>query len=147
MRGHREGNGPLAHTIEMHNRWRTRALRGSPSAIHLYFETDGDRRSERQLTIDVKRGTLQATMTNGNERVIGRAKVWRVDRRTVRVAFRRRLLRRGIDSYRWAAMTSFSKASSSDCYVRGDVSAACFDYVPSSPQGPGDAYVLRHDLQ
>ena len=126
-------DGKLVHRVEMYHRWRNRALRSRYSDIALYFNTDGDRWVERAVEIDYRDGRLVARMTrerNLEQEVLRRVRVRRVDQRTVKVIFGRHALRRGLESYRWSANTTYVNNTGDNCWVREDVSMICYDSAP-----------------
>jgi hypothetical protein len=79
----------------------------------------------------VRNGELRARMSDssrpGNTRIVGYPKVWRRDSRTVVVSFRRSRLERGIESYRWRAV---SAAPKNPCPERGVDYGSFLDKAP-----------------
>lgn len=103
--GHERPARALRHGIETRKRWKTKWLGGRHGvSIYIDFNTDDDRRMERGLEIRRKDGKLWAGMFRGRyhrKRVPGRVRVWRPDRRSVKVRFGKGLLRDELDGYRW----------------------------------------------
>ncbi len=106
--GHADASEQLRHGLETRRRWKTKRLGGRyGTTLAFDFNLDGDRRQERQLRIRRRDGQLRAGMFRGerwHKRVRGDVRVWRPDRRSVKVQFHVRLLRNGIASYRWRAV-------------------------------------------
>ena len=108
--GHADRPRMLRHGIETRKRWKTRDL-GGRHGVTIYFElnTDDDRRAERSLRVRRKKGELWARIFRGRyhrKRVRGPVRVWRPDRRSLKVRFHARLLGDDIDRYRWAVFWS-----------------------------------------
>jgi hypothetical protein len=103
--GHERPARALRHGIETSKRWKTKRLGGKHGvSIYVDFNTDDDRHMERGLEIRRKDGELWAGMFRGKyhrKRVPGRVRVWRPDRRSVKVRFPKRLLGDDVDGYRW----------------------------------------------
>ncbi len=105
------GHGPkarvLQHGIRTRERWKTKDMGGRHGVtIYLELDVDGDRASERLLRMRRKDGELWARMFRGKDyrKEIGPAlRVWRPDRRSIKVRFPLRLLGDGVDRYRWRA--------------------------------------------
>ena len=94
----------------MHESWPLRALRPRRGELALLFDldgkiVDGHLGFERAVVIWAGGGRLHAEMRAPRNRVLGRVKVWRPNSRTVKVTFRKALLRRGLAEYHWFART------------------------------------------
>lgn len=76
-------------------------------------------------------GSLYAEVFRSRSR--GYARVWRSNRRTVKLEFPERMLGRGLDAYKWKVRTSFHDPDSADCGTDDDGSAiTCFDDAPDT---------------
>ncbi len=108
-------------------------LSGDDDYVQFYFDTDyAGAGYERTLTVDAEDdGTLRAEMTDTTGVVVGEATVT-IDGAALSVDFVKRLLGRGVDQYRWYAVTH--DASSAGC-----AQAACDDRAP-------DAELYTHRL-
>ena len=107
--GH-DPRGRLVHRVTMQDSWRLRALRPRRGELALLFDLDGKLidghpEFERAIVIWTSGGRLRAQMRGVRSQVLGRVKVWRPNNRTVKVAFRKALLRRGLAEYHWFART------------------------------------------
>jgi hypothetical protein len=117
--GH-DARGRLVHRVTMQESWRLRALRPRRGELALLFDldgkiVDGHPEFERAVVIWAGGGRLHAEMRTPRNRVLGRVKVWRPNNRTVKVAFRKALLRRGLAEYHWFARTLVYRGE----YIRG----------------------------
>jgi hypothetical protein len=148
--GHRRlenGQRLIAHQMEMWEPWDSDLLKEAEvSQIVFSYDTNGRNTSsdpanrdlcgfgfERILDIRIEEdGSLYAEMRNKKGRLAGYAKVWRPDDRSVRVEFKKRLLKRSLTRYRWCASTSFSDEDRSldQCGRSEDQSTICHDRVP-----------------
>lgn len=130
--GHRDGR--LVHTIRLRRPWPAQELRHRGFA-HVYFELRGHPGNppERTLQIVYEKGGLVARMYNSlgdPPKHIGRVALRRPDRRTVRVLFPPKLLRRGVQRYKWNAVT-FVEGGHDLCRRRG----GCVDWAPNTRRG------------
>jgi hypothetical protein len=96
----------LRHGLFTYERWRTNALGGRyGTTLVVEFDTDRDRRVDRELRIRRKDGRLWAGMFQEqpyfDDLVSEQVRVWRPNRRGVKIAFQARLLGKGIRSYTW----------------------------------------------
>lgn len=126
-------NGLLTHKVTMWNTWNNGALRGDANQIRVSFNTDSDRVKEREMIIDLWRGSLFAEMRcycNQRDVVVGFAKVWRPDESSIKVAFPRRLLRKRLSTYRWRVSTHYAKPWHTICRIGDGVQSVCRDYAP-----------------
>ena len=131
--GHRmgpKGVRQLAHTIRLHRAWPVKKLRHR-GFVHVDFELRGnpDGPQERSIWIVHRKGRLVATMyaTLGDPpKRLARVALWRPDWRTVKVAFPKSLLRKGLDRYKWAAL-SFVEGRHELCGKSG----GCTDWAPN----------------
>lgn len=144
--GHRtkaNGQRQLVHTIRLYERWPVRRLRHR-GYIHLFFDLRGHpgNPEERTLWIIYEDGKLKAEMYNtlgDPPKYLGDVPLWRPNGRTVKVAFRKSLLRRrDFDYYKWGAL-SYIEAGHPLC----GRSQGCGDLAPDV--GDGKRYV-KHDL-
>ncbi len=140
----------LVHGIRTYKPWRSRILRFEKNWLALTFDSaDGYPRGNRFLWIKYsRRRDLTATMyrpgEHPNEKFIGEARVWRPNRRTVKVSFPRRFLRRRqIDRYWWSAMSSYEDPNSESCPETPRLDfpfGSCSDNVPNGERS------IRHHL-
>ncbi len=144
--GHRvnaKGARQLTHTVRTYGEWRSRLLRRR-AFIHLFFQLKGHpgNPEERAVWITYEDGRLQAEMYNtlgDPPKFLAKVSVWRPDERTVKIAFRKRLLRRrSFDHYGWTTL-SYIEQSHRFCDRRG----GCGDFAPNMR---GGKRYLRHDL-
>lgn len=124
----------LAHTIRLRRAWPVKKLRHRGFA-HIYFELRGHPGNppERTLQIVYERGQLVARMYNSlgdPPRHIRRVALRRPDRRTVRVLFPKKLVRKGVHRYKWNAVT-FVEGGHDLCRRR----AGCTDWAPDLRRG------------
>lgn len=102
--GHADGRR-LQHGIATRERWKTKELGGRHGVtIYFDFSTDDDARIERLLRVRRWNGELRGRMFRGKyhrKRVPGAIRVWRPDRRSVKVRFPARLLGDGVEQYGW----------------------------------------------
>lgn len=134
-----KGVPQLVHTVRFHRAWPVKKVRHR-GFVHLNFDLRGHRDSpqERSIWITYRKGRLIATMyaTLGDPpKRLARVALWRPDWRTVKVAFPKSLLRRGLERYKWNAM-SFVEGRHDACPRRN----GCTDWTPN-----GRRYV-RHVL-
>lgn len=103
--GHGRNESVVRHGVRTIERWKTKVLGGRHGVtIHVHLNTDDDWRAERSLRIRRKHGELWAGMFRGKylrKRVAGRVRVWRPDRRSVKVRFDVRMLGDDLERYRW----------------------------------------------
>jgi hypothetical protein len=124
--------GPVAHTITMYEPWRGRLLGiQRSSAIFLTFDTHGGRAYERFAAVFFARGRLRAAVYTRAGRFLGWGTVTRLNRRSITVTVRRRLLG-SPKGYRWYALSLLSTTT-------GPCRAGCVDRAPNRG-------VLVHDL-
>jgi len=141
--GHRandKGRRQLIHTVRLHDAWRVKRVRDR-AWIRLFFQLRGHRGNpeERTLLITYEDGKLRAKMYNSlgdPPKFLANVALWRPNRRTVKVAFRRSLLRRrDFGHYRWSARSFIDgKAWCSD-------RDGCSDSVPD---GDGAKRYVTH---
>ncbi|HYP24854.1 MAG TPA: hypothetical protein VEV43_14895 [Actinomycetota bacterium] len=136
--GHRigpKGVAQVVHTIRLHRAWPVKRLRHRGYVV-VQFDRRGhpDGPNERMLRIFYKRGGLVATMYNSlgdPPKRLARVALWRPDRRTVKVAFPPKLLkRRGLERYEWNVM-SFVEGRHDLCAKRH----GCMDLAPNRENG------------
>ena len=105
--GHGRTAGLLRHGVHTRERFKTKDMGGRHGVtIYFLFETDGDERGERMLRVRRKDGKLSGRMFRGKyffKKVGGRVRVWRPDRRSLKVRFPLRLLGDDLERYRWSA--------------------------------------------
>lgn len=96
-------DGRLKHTITTFEPWRSRKL-GQCASFGLIFP-----QQDRDIAIFWRKGSLHARLVDRrttDAKVLGHPRVWRRDRRTVTISIRRSKLGvRGLDSYRWRAVS------------------------------------------
>lgn len=129
-----DGTRQLVHTIRLRRAWPVKKLRHQ-GFVHLYFELRGHPGNppERTLWIVYRKGSLVASMRNSlgdPPRRVGRVSLWRPDWRTVRVAFPKEVLRRGLRRYEWNA-SSFVEGRHELCPHRD----GCSDWAPDIRRG------------
>ena len=100
----------VALALRMRESWRLRALRPAHGELAILFDVDGKivdghPEFERAVVISARGGRLHAEMRGRRNQVLARVKVWRPNNRTVKVAFRKALLRRRLVEYHWFART------------------------------------------
>ncbi len=129
--GHGERAGTLVHRIKTREPWRNGALRDNLSKIVIDFEVNGD--LTRQLTIDVNEDNkLVATMRDlESDRSVGRGRVTRADRRSLRVSFGKKLLGNRVHSYRWRVTTSYQRDGHPKCDEDEHGNLPCLDRAPN----------------
>jgi hypothetical protein len=128
----RGGNPRLMHRVTTHDAWRALLMDGHPSSFDIFITTDRDRRLERRIMIATARGAIRARMLDHSGDVVSRPRVWKSNRRTITVAFRRGTLGRRLRSYRWYATTTFHRSSSASCGDVGTVTIVCWDRAPNT---------------
>ena len=140
--GHRQspaGVRQLVHTVRLFDPWPVRRLRHR-GFVHLFLDVEGHRslREERAVWITYRKGRLRAQLMHYSAEpptVMRRVPLWRPDRRTLKIAFRKRALGRGrFEAYGWSAI-SFVEERDSSCDRRG----GCHDSAP-------EAGYVRHRL-
>lgn len=119
--GHGDRPRVLRHGIETRKRWKTKEL-GGRNGVTIYFQlnTDDDARAERVLRVRRKDGELWGRVFRGKyyRKEVGRAHVWRPDRRSLKVRFHRRLLGEGVARYRWSVhWSNRDTACPGSCHV------------------------------
>lgn len=125
----------LVHTVRLYEPWPVEELRHR-GYIHLFFQLAGHRNNpqERTLWITYEDGKLEAKMysTLGDPpKFLANVTMWRPDPKTVKVAFRKRLLRhREFARYKWGAL-SFVEERHRLCPGPED----CDDFAPDLRNG------------
>lgn len=130
VQGHKsDPHGRLVrHRLTMFREWGRVDLRHERNFINIFFNLDKDQRPERRLTIDVEDGRLKARMDRfPSGRRVGRAEVWRPDRRSVSVAFPESFLSE-VASYRWRANSFYHSKGEGPCGTPSDVVKTCVDH-------------------
>lgn len=119
------------HSVTTYKRWGRRLLRQFSKEFVLEFRFSGRRRT---LYIDIARDkSMYGEMENPRTgEVVGYAKVFKVDRRTIQVDFPLRLLGRKVDRYQWRAISTYHDDDSRSCGVQGDVVLLCTDVAPNT---------------
>lgn len=129
---HSHSEGVLVHRFSTYEAWDTAVLQDGLSYAKFNFFID-----QRYITatVDVEDdGTLYAEIRNfRTQRIIGFAKVWRPDERSLRIEFPKRVLGRGVTSYRWSALTSFHQQGHESCDSDSETTTvvACGDPAPT----------------
>ena len=137
VHGHRlQGEHRLTrHRLSTHRHWYTRHLRGDLSFLNMFLNTDGDKRPERRLTIDVRKKNLLARMDRyPSGKRVGYTKVWRPNKWSVSVAFPESFLGQGITAYKWNANSFFHTSGDGPCGIPTDVVRTCADRAPNRGQ-------------
>ena len=123
--------GLLTQRVTVSRRWQPSLLGPEwGGQISFFITTDADAAWERRLDVVVSRNRLRGVMRNARGGAVGNGAVSRPDGRSVQVAFARRLLGRGVRSYRWLAFAGVQ------CRRKYDV---CGDRAPG-------ASLVRHRL-
>lgn len=104
--GHGKGRS-VRHGVHTRERWKTKDMGGRHGVtIYFHFDTDDDRRVERMVRMRRKDGELWAQTFRGKylrKRVGEPLRVWRPDRRSIKVRIPLRVLGDDLDGYRWLA--------------------------------------------
>ncbi|MDQ4126060.1 MAG: hypothetical protein M3134_10765 [Actinomycetota bacterium] len=138
-----DGVRQLLHTVRLDRGWPVDRLRHR-GFVHLIFELPGhpDNPPERAVWIVYRKGKLVATMYNtlgDPPRKLARVALLRPNRRTLKVAFPKSLLRKGdVRRYRWNVV-SFVEGRHELCPRR----SGCTDWAPN-PQD--DHRYVKHVL-
>lgn len=102
--GHGHKGRQVTHRLAMYRAWNKSLLsRFDSGQISFYFSTNRDAAFERRLDVILRSGKLTGVMRNKRGRAVGRFAASRPNSKSVEVAFPRRLLGRGVRSYRWFA--------------------------------------------
>ncbi len=135
--GHRR-RGIVVQSFSTFNRWDTATFEDGSTFAYFSIWHSGD--LKRRIYVDAAPdGSLYAEISNANGRVLGYAKVWRPDDRSLRVEFPRRTLGRKVHRYRWNLVTTFHNESHPDCGSEGDAVVLCGDVAPDQKR-------VLHDL-
>lgn len=125
------GGHLLTYTMRTYEGWSEDGF-GSGS-LEMFFSTDGDAAHERVLTVRRQEGELVGSIQRYRDGAdLGDATVVHPDRRTVRISFRRRLLGRGLEQYRWMLFASFARPGFDGCNANGNPIIYCLDRHPES---------------
>lgn len=137
------GRRLLKHRITTYETWRNVALSRDNTYVTFYLHPS-DGKMLRWVRVHAKDdGTLIATMLKGpepNTDVIGPVRVWRHNRRSLTIAFPKRHLGKGVDSYRWDVLTSWQVSGSDSCGEPTEFVA------PAEPTCPDRTTRVRHNL-
>lgn len=96
---HADGRpGRLRHTITTFESWNARDLRCAATGISF-------KNRDRYVRIYYEGGLKAEMLNTETQKVIGQARVWRPNSRSVRVQFPKRWLGSPINRYRWLAVT------------------------------------------
>lgn len=115
----------VTHDLTFGESLGTTPLGGADDFVQILFDTDSDTTTfERTLTVDVVNGLLTAEMTNRAGSRLGEAAVT-VDGPTLSVDMVKGLIKRGLERYRWVAVTHDSSSG-------GCATVACADRAPES---------------
>ncbi len=126
--GHGHTGRLIGHRLETRRTWSNSLLsRSGGGQISFYFSTNRDAAFERRLDVVLRSGKLTGVMRNRRGRVVGRFAATRPNVRTVQFAFARKLLGRGVRSYRWFAFAGIH------CKRRYDL---CGDRAPAAALVP-----------
>ncbi len=115
----------LTQRLTVARRWDPGLLsRARGGQISFYFSTDRDAALERRLDVVPQgRAGLRGVMRNARGRTVGTATATRPNRYSVELAFARRLLGSGVESYRWFAFAGVECGRAYD---------ACGDRAPGA---------------
>ncbi|RYU10156.1 hypothetical protein [Nocardioides iriomotensis] len=124
----------VAHTLTMHERWASKALQAGTATMIFRI---GKR--TRTMNIDFRHGALFAEICteaadssfSDCSKNVGLS---RPDRKSIRITLKKRLLEKGLTSYRWTASTYLNQGES------GCTELSCLDSVPDDSSG------IRHRL-
>lgn len=119
----------LVHTVRLHRAWPVAKL-GKAGFLLLYFELPGNRAvpPERTLQVEPEKGRLVARMYDTRADPsphLGRVRMARPDRRTLRFSFTKSLLRPGLQRYKWNAVSAVERHRRMCRRVGG-----CVDWAP-----------------
>lgn len=142
------GQGILRHKLRTHDSWETSLLeQAEVAAISLHFDTNRDRDPatrgigfcgegyERIMRVKLNEdGSLYGEISNARNRILGYARVWRPDDRSVILEFPKRSLRKKLSSYHWCADTAYHEESqpSDQCGESDGVFTLCTDRAPKN---------------
>lgn len=145
----------LSYTIEMYEPWSSETLKEAEvSDISLHFDLNNEHEAayralgfcgegfERILELGVSGdGSLYGELRTPRQKVVGFAKVWRPDDKSVQMSFPKSALKPHLHSYQWCAQTAYHEATepSSECGESSDVFTLCTDRAP-------DRRTVRHKL-
>lgn len=105
--GHGRTHRELRHGLHTRERWKTRDMGGRHGVtIYFDFDTNDNRSPDRRLRVRRKHGELLAQMYRGKyfrKKLGGPLRVWRPDRRSIKIRFPVRLLGKGLEDYGWQA--------------------------------------------
>lgn len=126
----KSGHDLVRHRLTTFAPWGRKVLGDASTDVQFLFDTDDDHAADVQVTVDLRRGRLVALETDLDSGTsVGRARVWRPNRRSVAIALPKRNL--GGGDYRWYAATAFHRDGSKACGTSGDAVAICGDRVPN----------------
>ena len=137
--GHGHHEGRLMHRMTMHESWDNSILSNDGSIYFTFYFLHGNHKA---INIDVSAdGTLYAEIIRWDgETVLGYAKVWRPDERTVQIEFPKRALKRRLARYTWNANTVSKGPPGSSCdgeeFLCGD----------SVPDGAGNTHAQPKNI-
>lgn len=107
----------LRYRLVTYEKWERDIVSGNHNFISFEFNLDDDPVIERCLVITNSEfemlGRMYKNCNYFDDELLGSATVSRRDRHSVNTAFPRRLLRKGITSWKWRAVTSFEEQSQS----------------------------------
>lgn len=138
---HAHRSGLLVHSVETYEPWENEILVDGLTRFNFLFSYRGSPR--RQLVVEVAddQQSLFAEMSDWRTgKIVGYAKVWRPDERSLRVEFPKRLLSRKLAKYRWSVSSGYHQSGPPPCGDAEGVSTACTDHVP-------DSGMILHDLK
>lgn len=139
---HAHDGARLVHSVHTYRRWKSKALSGDESYIGFYLDAGTKRaRADRFVWVRHKTGRgLYAEIfrpgTHANGERLGKVRVSRPNRRSVRISLRESQLSSGIlNGYRWRVTTSYEKSTTGGaCGDDGQISSfptgRCIDNVP-----------------
>jgi len=104
----------LTHTVTMHEAWNYEEPGGLD--LVLSFNTDRDRRVERELRLHVQDpANPYAEMTDAKGRIRGYARISRPDELAITFAFPKGLFGRNLTRYRWKAVATSDFTPPPEC--------------------------------
>lgn len=105
----------LLHTMTMYEAWENAVL--ADDSTYVTFTFYYGRGNFKFITVDVAPdGSLFAEIVRWDgETVVGYAKVWRPDDRTLQIEFPKRALQRGLNRYSWDAHAVYRGPAGSEC--------------------------------
>lgn len=123
------GGGVLTHTIKTFEGWDKALLRNHASEWIFDLKV-GQRILKVRVDVIDSDGSLFAEVTEDGT-IIGYAKVWKPDAKSLRIQFPKRFLGEGIDSYRWFVQSTFNHSGDENCGDSHGAILLCVDRAPN----------------